>query len=301
MNLKRVVITLLAVPLAITLLLGITACSENTPQDNSTEVQQTEAKKVSYFDACEELPTPDSLINVSETSSFNLSNDDGSTSQKFTYSFEGKDDVQGEIDQYLSDLKEYGFMVNDAGESKWAILSQEEKVATVSIDEDSTQELEITIFGKSARVSVKEVSIGQAIETEKYSFTLSSVEWAKEVYPPDTSGAYTYLKEQPNKTYCIIKGTFKYLGESHFNFSNTSAQFINMNNKYNFYGTVSYAYNTGGSTGLNGLTSFYTLEPLSEVPLYITSSISDEVADDFTGGALEWTFQDGTTYRFNFA
>ena len=78
----------------------------------------------------------------------------------------------------------------------------------------------------------------------------------------------------------------------------TSLEFKNMNGKYNYVGSAAYAYYS--ALGYCNIDNFYAIDPLSEVSLYLYASIPDEIADNFSGGTVNWTFRDGTTYSLNF-
>ena len=43
-----------------------------------------------------------------------------------------------------------------------------------------------------------------------YAFTLTGAEWADAIYPPDTSGGYSYYEPQSEGTrYLLVRGVFE--------------------------------------------------------------------------------------------
>lgn len=278
----------------------MTGCGGAAP--TGSQQKAAAAAKAAYFEHCEELPTPDSLIEATETSKSTVSDSsDGKMVREETRSYAIEaDDPSEAVADYLGQLEDFDLSTKKASENTWRILSGNAVIATAELNAESGS-LTITANPKSNRTTLTSISFGQPVETDNYTFTLSGVEWTNEIYPPDTSGYYTYYPEEANKTYCLIKGTFKYLGGTQFDFGNTSAQFSNMNGKYEFSASPEHAFDGGvGSSGLDWISNTYALEPLAEVPLYIYASIPDEVANDFEGGTFTWRFQDGAEYSLDF-
>lgn len=290
----------LASSIALLCIALITGCGGGAP--SGSQQKAAAIAQATYFEHCEELPTPDSLIEATESSKYTISeSSDGKTVKEETrsYTVEAEDPSAAVVD-YLNQLKDFDLATKKTSENAWRILSGNAVIATAEFNAGSAS-LTITANPKSNRTTLTSISFGQLVETENYAFTLSGVEWTNEIYPPDTSGYYTYYPEEANKTYCLIKGTFKYLGGTQFDFRNTSAQFSNMNGKYEFSASPEYAFDGGvGSNGLDWIGNTYALEPLAEVPVYIYASIPDEIANNFEEGTFTWRFRDGAEYAIDF-
>lgn len=282
------------------LALSLAGCSVEVKSGDSDSdaPAASQNKEVQYFEQCEELPTPDSIINATETSTSSLTTNGISSSTVYNYSInvETEEDAKEQVDSYINALLDYGFKTAAESDTEWNVVKDDTVMANVSFDADNTR-LKVEVYTESGRTKLIDITLGQTIEGDNYIFTLTGVEWSKAIYPSDTSGYYNYYDEQPNKTYCVVKGTFKNTGGNNFALRNTSLEFKNMNGKYNFTGSPSFEYT---SYGIPSIGNTYSIEPLMEVPLYLYASISDEVADNFTGGTMNWTFRDGNTYSLNF-
>lgn len=285
---------------SLVLALSLAGCSVGVKSsDSSSEAQQVSQKKeIQYYEQCEELPTPEGIINATKTSMSSLSSGGISSSAIYNYSIDSdsEEEASGQVASYIDALADYGFEAVMESETEWNVVKDDVVVANVSFGAEDLQ-LRVEVFTESGRTKLINITLGQTAEEENYTFTLTGIEWSKEIYPSDTSGYYKYYQEQPNKTYCVVKGTFKNTGANDFDLKNTSLEFKNMNGKYNFTGSPSFEY---VSYGIPGIGNIYSIEPLTEVPLYLYASISDEVANNFTGGTMTWTFRDGNTYSLNF-
>lgn len=275
-------------------------CSVQAADNNSEESASSEqTKAVQYFEQCTELPTPDSIIDATESSTISSSTDGIETSTEYSYKL-NEDDSEAAASQaqsYADSLSDYGFQAIKDSETEWTVVKDSTNMGTISYD-PSDMTLKVEVYAEGSRTTLESISLGQTVEADNYTFTLTNVEWGKELYPPNTSGGYNYYQEQPNKTYCVVKGTFKNTGSNAFDLGSTSLEFKNMNGKYNFSGSPEYAFYN--AVGYNSLGNFYSIEPLTEVPVYLYASVPDEVADYFTGGTMTWTFRDGSTYSLTF-
>lgn len=275
-------------------------CSVQATDNNSEESASSEqTKAVQYFEQCTELPTPDSVIDATESSTISSSTDGIETSTKYSYKL-NEDDSEAAASQaqsYADSLSDYGFQAIKDSETEWTVVKDSTKMGTISYD-PSDMTLKVEVYAEGSRTTLESISLGQTVEADNYTFTLTNVEWGKELYPPDTSGGYNYYQEQPNKTYCVVKGTFKNTGSNAFDLGSTSLEFKNMNGKYNFSGSPEYAFYN--AVGYSSLGNFYSIEPLTEVPVYLYASVPDEVAENFTSGTMTWTFRDGSTYSLTF-
>lgn len=274
---------------------SIQAADSNAAEDASTEQTET----VQYFEQCEGLPSPDSLINATESSTISSSTDGIETSTEYSYTLNEDDDeaATSQVQSYAESLSDYGFQAIEESETEWTIVQDSTNMGTISYD-PSSKTLKVEVYAEGSRTTLESISLGQTVEADNYTFTLTNVEWTKELYPPDTSGGYNYYQEQPNKTYCVVKGTFQNTGSNAFDLGSTSLEFKNMNGKYNFSGSPEYAFYN--AVGYSSIGNFYSIEPLTEVPVYLYASVPDEVANNFTGGTMTWSFRDGNVYSLAF-
>lgn len=122
-----------------------------------------------------------------------------------------------------------------------------------------------------------EVNVGDTFNiSDMFEVTLSSAEWTDEVLPSDTSGFYSYLEDQEEKSWYVIYGTIKNIGTETYSFGGTSANHlcasIMMNGKYKIEASIKADKGTGFDS---------EIEPLITKPLLIISSVSDEIKESF--------------------
>ena len=61
---------------------------------------------------------------------------------------------------------------------------------------------------KSKALGPQDVAVGQTVDTDAFSFTVSSISYQQEIYPSDTSGYYNYYTDQAGTTYLVASVTF---------------------------------------------------------------------------------------------
>lgn len=254
--------------------------------------------KLEYFSENDAIPVPSSVVMVNEKMHSTKTTNGVTGPTEYTYALAKNADysIGDAAQKYIETLSDEGLEVSASSDNQWNIAEGDSIVATISVSGDN---LKVSLIPESQQTTFKSVSLGEQIEGPDYTFTLTSVDWVKELYPSDTSGRYNYYPEQPNKTYCVVHGTFKYTGGNSFSFRNTSVSF-SFNDKYNFSGTAEYEqYNAVGYAELN---DFYSLEPFDEVQIALYASVADEVRNDLQSGIVTWKFTgNGSEYRLEFA
>lgn len=137
------------------------------------------------------------------------------------------------------------------------------------------------IYEQSKSFGPKQVSLGEKVSGDGYTFTLTSFDFKDEIYPSDNSGYYSYYQDESGKTYLCARAnltndSFDYAGFC----KSTSAEFNVGGNKYS--ASVEQDIN-------RGFWSMYTLDAKDTGSYIIYASIPDSVKDssDIT---LTWSF-----------
>lgn len=137
------------------------------------------------------------------------------------------------------------------------------------------------IYEQSKSFGPKQVSLGEQVSGDGYTFTLTSFDFKDEIYPSDTSRYYRYYQDESGKTYLCARAKVTNDSSDYAGFCKaTSAEFNVGGNKYS--ASVEQDIN-------RGFWSMYTLDAKDTGSYIIYASIPDSVKDssDIT---LTWSF-----------
>lgn len=137
------------------------------------------------------------------------------------------------------------------------------------------------IYEQSKSFGPKQVSLGEQVSGDGYTFTLTSFDFKDEIYPSDTLGYYRYYQDESGKTYLCARAKVTNDSSDYAGFCKaTSAEFNVGGNKYS--ASVEQDIN-------RGFWSMYTLDAKDTGSYIIYASIPDSVKDssDIT---LTWSF-----------
>ena len=137
------------------------------------------------------------------------------------------------------------------------------------------------------------VELNQTIATDDYEFTFTRCDWSDAVYPPNTSGAYTYFEGESGKHYFIVYATLKNLAGSAIYLYNSTTVSFQFNGKYQYDGIVYTAVDDATTVD-----QFAPTDPLETVNLYICALVPDEIMDTFDTVQVEWSLYDLTSNLF---
>lgn len=213
-------------------------------------------------------------------------------------------------------LYQYGENTVDDGTFVWevsedgttATMTLNDKVSTIEVDEDElivtaedqsrlrwermdSDELEEAI-AESRNAFGEPVSLGETVSTETYEFVIDSAGVEQAIYPPDTSGYYSYYEADPGQQFYVARGTFKNLDTSFSDIKYGTSATLIVNNEYEYSAQVE-----GAVPGDTGFFS-HQPEPLTSVQVTIFASVPEEVVGDISSATLQWKFTDdlGTYY-----
>lgn len=270
---------------ATALTLCLAGCGGGTISGGAT----TSASELSatYYDEAESIPTPDSITDAKKTTEYSNSGS-GGTSYSYIYSAD-----QSAYDEYLEFLNGDGLTTQENSDGGLNLISGDKKLATVSYENDT---LTVTLLAASDQTTLKSIKLEEAVQSDRYSYTIHSFSWEKEIYPPNTSGYYQYVQEVPNFTYLKFEATFKNEGTNDFSFNTTDASVV-FDDGTTYSANIAYVADQQIGEGSNNtLQTFYSLAPKQEVTLYIYASVADEIMNSATSATLNWTFSDGNEY-----
>ena len=137
------------------------------------------------------------------------------------------------------------------------------------------------IYEQSKSFGPKQVSLGEQVSGNGYTFTLTSFDFKDEIYPSDTSSYYRYYQDESGKTYLCVRAKLTNDSSDYVGFCRaTSAEFNVGGNKYS--ASIEQDIN-------RGFWSMYTLDAKDTGSYIIYASIPDSVKDsnDIT---LTWSF-----------
>ncbi|MBQ3085949.1 MAG: DUF5067 domain-containing protein [Clostridia bacterium] len=180
-----------------------------------------------------------------------------------------------------SDSSVYQMMEFDLnGTQEEADAAQETAAATEAVTVAPATEPEETF---------KTIRIGDCIETDKFNFTLETVEFTYELLPPNTSSVYSSYEAEDNKVYIHVGGSYynkdkrdvciRDLFIPHADYDNgyTYDGFAVVDDDNDFTWVSSYVVCTPLETcGYHGLISVPEMIESSDAPLFITLEIGGE-------------------------
>lgn len=128
------------------------------------------------------------------------------------------------------------------------------------------------------------IALGQTIETEDYTFELTSAELMSEIYPPDTSDYYRYYEDMADSQYYVVRGTFKNTGSNFEDLRYGTKATFTFNGEYEIEGTVEAC--RSDSSDFDA----YQMNPLETVQLYIYCTVPNEMAEQLDSAQMKWQF-----------
>lgn len=149
-----------------------------------------------------------------------------------------------------------------------------------SVIADNTSKNGSSNSSADAATTIK-AALGEPVTNENYEFSLTSAEWVDEIYPPDTSGYYRYYQDEEDKTYLLIKGTYKNLWSDFTEPNWATSASIKVNDKYNVDAQIEVVQN--GSMSVS-----YAIDPLEESEIYLWASVSDEMKEAAESVKVVW-------------
>lgn len=147
------------------------------------------------------------------------------------------------------------------------------------------------VESSSSGPSATPVGLNETITTEKWTFTLTSAEWTKQLNPPDTSSIYSYLSAEEGKSFLVVRGSFKNLSGNSYDLKWGTDVECCFNDNYNFYGMA-----TAADIGGNDFYE-YTVTPLETVNLYLVTNVPDDMKNSYSKAVLHWKMKSGTSSR----
>lgn len=120
----------------------------------------------------------------------------------------------------------------------------------------------------------KAISVGEAVETDLYSFTIDSIDYAEEIYPSDTSGYYYYMTDESGSSYLVARISFKNLSSDYMvpSYAIAANYSINGNN-----------YNATVALDIDAkISQSYQVEAKDTASMVIYASVPDEVKNSGT-------------------
>ncbi|MPL90661.1 hypothetical protein SDC9_36715 [bioreactor metagenome] len=133
------------------------------------------------------------------------------------------------------------------------------------------------IIGLSAFESkIKAITLNTEItDSETISLTVNDVYFSTTLYPPITTGYYSYYEAAAGKTYLIVKVTAKNLKGNDMKFDSIAGVKCVYNEKYNY--SMFTVLETDGGANLNGYPGQYAIAPLDSGVAYYLAEVPAEV------------------------
>lgn len=266
--------------MSLCLMLSFVGCSGSA--DNVGAGVSNEKSDPEYFEECDFLPTPDSVIKGVDSKGHMKSSTNGVTT-KIEYSYGTSGDISEKYSEYLAYLESSGITVQNISDSECSVISDSMKVASVTISGSS---MEMNIIPEDFRVAtvVKNLETGSSETLDFAQFTFNTIEISKEMYPEDASGVCLYYSETEGSTYVTLRGRVKNLAAD-----NLDSRYINavltINDKYTYTAEVIFGANPASITD-------YAITPFEESPLYIVFTVPNDAVSVMNDGLITVQFNE---------
>lgn len=141
---------------------------------------------------------------------------------------------------------------------------------------------------------INSISLGETVTIDNLvEFTITEGNFEETILPSDTSRAYSYIDDEPNTIYYVLKGIIKNLSSNTISTEFCTENSFTFNDNYNYTGTFEVEDNDGRGFGSS-------VTPLSSMPICIFVSVPYEIKDNFNKCEFKLGFDSMTTYTFKF-
>lgn len=163
----------------------------------------------------------------------------------------------------------------------------------VSKNQDNANETKENNSSKQEN-KINSISLGETVTIDNLvEFTITEGNFEETILPSDTSRAYSYINDEPNTIYYVLKGTIKNLSSNTISTEFCTENSFTFNDNYNYTGTFEVEDNDGRGFGSS-------VTPLSSMPICIFVSVPYEIKDNFNKCEFKLGFDSMTTYTFKF-
>lgn len=164
----------------------------------------------------------------------------------------------------------------------------------VSKNQDNANETKENNSSKQEENKINSISLGETVTIDDLvEFTITEGNFEETILPSDTSRAYSYIDDEPNTIYYVLKGTIKNLSSNTISTEFCTENSFTFNDNYNYTGTFEVEDNDGRGFGSS-------VTPLSSMPICIFVSVPYEIKDNFNKCEFKLGFDSMTTYTFKF-
>lgn len=163
----------------------------------------------------------------------------------------------------------------------------------VSKNQDNANETKENNSSKQEN-KINSISLGETVTIDNLvEFTITEGNFEETILPSDTSRAYSYIDDEPNTIYYVLKGIIKNLSSNTISTEFCTENSFTFNDNYNYTGTFEVEDNDGRGFGSS-------VTPLSSMPICIFVSVPYEIKDNFNKCEFKLGFDSMTTYTFKF-
>lgn len=163
-------------------------------------------------------------------------------------------------------------------------LPEKDKEATVQDSnkkQENTKDSTETDNRNKDIAKEKNINLGETITIgDVMEFTPEELVWQDEIKPSNTKNVYSYLKDEPNNKFLILKGHLKNIAGETLQTEYTSKVKAVINGKYNYEGSFQ-------CEGKEGNDFYGTPAPLETTKFIIFTSIPNSAIDSFKDGKLK--------------
>ncbi len=160
--------------------------------------------------------------------------------------------------------------------------SESNKIAEATPIEDDTQDAS----NEETPQEIINLKYDESVETDFVQFSFDKISTAQEIKPKNPESVYRYIGDEDDQVYFYASGTLKNIGTKQFEFANSCFCKLVIDDKYEYPanltadegGTFSYIYSY--------------LDPFQSAEFYITASVPDELANQYSKATFYFGFKE---------
>ena len=147
--------------------------------------------------------------------------------------------------------------------------------------------------GAQTATTNQQISVGQEVTTEDWSFVIPTIEWRDEVYTLSDNMFGQYLPDQDGTSFYFMELDYKNLSGSAYRFNDFIKVELKFNDKYTipaqFYDPYSSVFS-----------EYFSCQVMTMTPGYMVAVVSDDIRNNFTSCKIVLTMKTPkTSYEIN--
>ena len=266
-------------------------------------------KEITYYEDCPILPTPESYIDVRQSSSGRRSVNNQVVSISYSYTLKNEnEDAQDVYNAYINALQDDGFTVEETAD-EYVVSDGGTHIATITFDagtmnieivpgnEDMVSRADAASSETTDAQTASMLALGETVTTNDYEFTLENVELTYELLPSNTSGFYESYPAESGKVYLHAEGSLKNLMKRDIRIGELFTVIAIYGDGYGYSGFVVV---NDGDNQFSHWSNDVAAVPLETCHVHALIELPEEASTSDENLLLVMKLSDGRDYQYNY-